>query len=316
MCLILLEGKASSWLIFCSLFRVRSLLLLVLLTVLGARTGAALPCMTSKEVGLMLRSGYSSTSVIKELSQRHFVDTLDPDKEAALVNAGASEELLSALKSGVYRASAKDLAQARTSLLRPVGHASAQPALGPRVDLATSRTAPGLTGAARIPFAAPNALTPSLQGNLVRFDHGSLAPLPDEAVAGKKLIALYFSAHWCPPCRKFTPELVEFYNRVAPQHPEFEIIFVSYDRSAAAMQTYMSETSMPWPALAFDKIPYQDAIRKYAGSGIPCLVLVDTAGKVLSDSFAGKQYLGPQKVLADLTALLSGTTGLHVAQGR
>src|SRR6266849_7468987 len=90
----------------------------------------------------------------------------------------------------------------------------------------------------------------------------------------KKLIALYFSAHWCAPCRKFTPELVEYYNRVATQHPEFEIVFVSFDKSQFAMETYMREANMPWPAVDFPKIGGKEAIRKYAGDGIPCLVLV------------------------------------------
>ena len=34
----------------------------------------------------------------------------------------------------------------------------------------------------------------------------------DSALADKKLIGFYFSAHWCPPCRLFTPVLAEFYN--------------------------------------------------------------------------------------------------------
>ena len=27
----------------------------------------------------------------------------------------------------------------------------------------------------------------------------------------KKIICYYFSAHWCPPCRAFTPVLADFY---------------------------------------------------------------------------------------------------------
>ena len=34
----------------------------------------------------------------------------------------------------------------------------------------------------------------------------------DEALTDKKIIAFYFSAHWCPPCRLFTPVLAEFYS--------------------------------------------------------------------------------------------------------
>ena len=35
----------------------------------------------------------------------------------------------------------------------------------------------------------------------------------DEAMAGKKALALYFSAHWCPPCRGFTPQLAQWYEK-------------------------------------------------------------------------------------------------------
>ncbi len=33
-----------------------------------------------------------------------------------------------------------------------------------------------------------------------------------EALAGKELVLFYFSAHWCPPCKHFTPILKDFYE--------------------------------------------------------------------------------------------------------
>lgn len=34
----------------------------------------------------------------------------------------------------------------------------------------------------------------------------------NELLSGKKIIGLYFSAHWCPPCRQFTPVLSTVYE--------------------------------------------------------------------------------------------------------
>ena len=38
----------------------------------------------------------------------------------------------------------------------------------------------------------------------------------NEALENKRIICFYFSAHWCPPCKVFTPVLTEFYM-VSPQ---------------------------------------------------------------------------------------------------
>ena len=61
---------------------------------------------------------------------------------------------------------------------------------------------------------------------------------------------LYFSAHWCPPCRGFTPELATFYNTATGQGDKFEIIFVSCDRDEPSFKDYFG--SMPWAALKFE----------------------------------------------------------------
>ena len=41
-----------------------------------------------------------------------------------------------------------------------------------------------------------------------------------EVLAGKEVIGLYFSAHWCPPCRGFTPKLVEFFSELEKKYPD------------------------------------------------------------------------------------------------
>ena len=33
----------------------------------------------------------------------------------------------------------------------------------------------------------------------------------EEIFKNNELIGIYFSAHWCPPCRQFTPILSNFY---------------------------------------------------------------------------------------------------------
>ena len=118
-----------------------------------------------------------------------------------------------------------------------------------------------------------------------------------------EMYAFYFSAHWCPPCRTFTPKLVDFYNANEAKKTKFEIIFVSSDNDEKSMEDYMLEAKMPWPAINFRSVERLKEIKKLCGDGIPCLVLVDREGKVLSDSYKGKDYLGPVKVMNDMGKL-------------
>jgi nucleoredoxin len=111
----------------------------------------------------------------------------------------------------------------------------------------------------------------------------------------KDYVFIYYSAHWCPPCRAFTPELVKFYNENKDK-ASFELIFVSKDKSDKDMKEYMTSTSMPWPAVDFKSVD-KCGISKFAGNGIPCLVLLDKDRNVIADSFDGEKYLGPQQVL-------------------
>merc|ERR1719262_1615286 len=60
------------------------------------------------------------------------------------------------------------------------------------------------------------------------------------------LVALYFSAHWCGPCRSFTPKLVAFIEALEKEGVHLPVLFGSSDRDAAAFDEYFA--SMPWCA--------------------------------------------------------------------
>ena len=295
-------------------YRALAALVCVLLSILVARA-TQLP-LTIKEISLMLRSGYSSNAIMQELAIRYFAEKLDVEKEKTLFQAGASAELITALKSGKYSLSSEQMTIAQQQIADQTKRRAAEAARSRQFDSLYQNQMARERAAARPQAPNANALRELVKGDLVSLRNGALGHFDDEELEKKKLIALYFSAHWCAPCRKFTPELVEYYNRVATQHPEFEIVFVSFDKSQFAMETYMREANMPWPAIDFPKLEGKDAIRKYAGDGIPCLVLVDATGKVISSTYAGAQYLGPAKVLGDLDAIFAGRVLNNVAQNR
>lgn len=103
-----------------------------------------------------------------------------------------------------------------------------------------------------------------------------------DTLAGKT-VGLYFSAHWCGPCRRFTPKLVEFYNELKKNNKPFEIVFISSDRSEDGMEEYMKEMDMPWLAL-----PYGDEHKvilstEFGVKTIPTLVILSPTGFAVTE---------------------------------
>jgi Thioredoxin-like len=261
---------------------------------------------TAQEVSLMLRSGYSSEAVLQELAARHFGGTLDSLTETQLLRAGASQALIDALHSGRYQASPSEMAVARKKLAaeeesaaRDIEQTTEQ--IAQRNDVDRSKKT--------VPSGSPGAMYRLLKGDLVYWHEGTLNPFDDEGLEDKKLYLLFFSAFGSPQARQFTPKLIEYYERVIPKHPEFEVIFFSVDRSQFSMDTYISETNMPWPTVAYDKLASKRAIMKNLVRGIPCLILVDGSGNVLSTNGGGPNDPGPEKVLADLDKIFAHEGG-------
>merc|ERR1711998_799630 len=102
----------------------------------------------------------------------------------------------------------------------------------------------------------------------------------EEALAGKGAVAFYFSAHWCPPCRGFTPKLAEWYN--AGLKDKMEIIFVSSDRDEASFKEYFA--SMPWLCLPFENRDAKSLLSKVCNcEGIPHLAVFNADGSLVTE---------------------------------
>jgi hypothetical protein len=271
---------------------------------LGCALASAVP-LTAKEIGLMLRSGYSSEAVLRELSVRHFGDSFDSEVEKQIVRAGATSALIDALRSGAYQLTASEMAAAKAKLaVREENTAQALEHL--KEPERTNEIGSPSERSKASTVAEPTDIYWHVKDDLVHLHQGSVTHFDDEPLETKKLYLLFFSANWSAPGRKFTAKLVEYYNRVAPQHPEFEVIFCSLDRSQFGMETYMVESNMPWPAVAYDKRAGKaGAIQNNLVREIPSLVLTDATGKILSYNHGGDNAVAPEKVLADLDEIFA-----------
>ena len=102
--------------------------------------------------------------------------------------------------------------------------------------------------------------------------------------SGIKIVALYFSAHWCPPCRQFTPLLKSAYEdyKKTTSDSKISVVFVSGDRSQNDMISYMREAHGNWPGVSPGSTLQQSLNTAFQVRGIPALVIVDVNGEVLS----------------------------------
>ena len=118
--------------------------------------------------------------------------------------------------------------------------------------------------------------------------------------------AIYTSASWCGPCKRFTPRLVAGYNSSKALHGDrFELLLCSWDQTLWQMKDYMEENQMPWFGNWANRKDH--FWRQYQATGIPCLVIVDRIGYVLSHSYTKDDYIGPEVPLRKLYELLTHT---------
>ena len=152
----------------------------------------------------------------------------------------------------------------------------------------------------RVGPAAPRATASAslrlmLGDKLLGLGQGSVAI---DHIATRDVVALYFSAHWCPPCRSFTPQLALYYGAMWGKRPSaFEVVFVSRDRDQASFEEYRDK--MPWLSMPFgeDDGRRDSLAARFGVRGIPALIFINSATcEVLLED-------GRSHVMADPSAL-------------
>lgn len=103
------------------------------------------------------------------------------------------------------------------------------------------------------------------------------------ALEKAKVVGLYFSASYCPPCHKFTPLLKSVYEELSPKG--LEIILIPSDKSREDYESYFGD--MPWFSLPYDtdivSNGFASSIRlDFNVTSIPTLIFFDTEGKMIT----------------------------------
>jgi len=124
---------------------------------------------------------------------------------------------------------------------------------------------------------------PKPLGELLGTDFVDSAGAPASLPADTTHVALYFSAHWCPPCRRFTPQLAARAGELRDSGAKLAIVFVSGDEDEDKMKAYHSEEMPAFLAVPFADEKRREALNSACGvNGIPSLLLCSAPGPDLA----------------------------------
>ena len=278
----------------------RRLLFLAIAALLAGPVHAVPPPMSAKDVALMARSGYTDEEIIGEVQKRHFAAPIDTAMEQAMFNGGAAKALIAKLKAGNFVLTAEQ----QIYLARVAAEQRA--AAMQREQSESAMLERQRTDAAALANSASSRdnIQRLLDGKLVRLQASEIVPYSTSNLSDVRMYAFYYSAGWCGPCRKTTPVLAEWYRKTKAAHPEFELIFVSGDRSDITFADYLRKNAMPWPAVRYSDVR-DPVVNQFAGKSIPWLSVVTRAGVALTKNAAGGEYTDPAQVMQAVDTFLA-----------
>ena len=154
-------------------------------------------------------------------------------------------------------------------------------AAGKEAVAAAATEDPAATPAATPAPAKANPALRGLFGSDLLTHEGKKANLSD---LNDKIIAIYFSASWCPPCRAFSPLLVDLADRLRAEGKPFALVLVGRDQTKQKALDYMKSHKMTGYLVPPEADANKSLCTLYRVSGIPYLVIVDSDGNTIDSS--------------------------------
>ena len=96
-------------------------------------------------------------------------------------------------------------------------------------------------------------------------------------------IMVYFSASWCPPCRRFTPILKSFYNKSERKKHKIEVVMIGLDKTEHEFRKYFKD--MSWMAVPYTRTEnkQKDIMKIFGFKTIPNIAIIKSdTGKLTS----------------------------------
>ncbi len=129
----------------------------------------------------------------------------------------------------------------------------------------------------------------ALLGDSLLMRDGRTTKSIDAALLGKKIVMLYFSASWCPPCRQFTPMLAKFYTEMRAAGRSLECVFVSADRDEGSFKSYLAEHHGDWCAIPYGSSSRNNTSAYFKVQGIPRLIVFSgSTGAIVCNNAVGQ----------------------------
>lgn len=269
----------------------RILPLLLALAAGVAPLRAAAPPLTVRDLALMARGGFSREEILAEAAKRRLALPLDEAAARSLRDAGMDPALVTRLQEPAFQLGEADAARAAAQAAANQEAARQRDAF--ETQLAESRRADSAELARRA--AARQTMAKLLDGKLARLEGSEWKEYRAEELREVRLFAFYFACNWTPACRDTTRALIEWYKKIKPAHPEFELIFVSRDKSELTMDEHVRKVAMPFPVVRYASRE-DPAIQAFGGAPMPWLCAVSRSGMALTTNIETRQFIQPGHV--------------------